>query len=103
MQLVMGHIVSSLHLLKDRIFFFMCILKLVFFKTWFHYKKNELLRWAYCGGCENRRYMSPIAAHFWPAAIHEIYCGVFCDRRYRYGFLRRPIAAGHKTAAIYLF
>ena len=48
-----------------------------------HYKKNELLRRSYCGGCENRRYMSPIAAHFWPAAIYEIYCGVFCDRRYR--------------------
>ena len=42
-----------------------------------HYKKNEQLRRAYCGGCENCRYMSPIAAHFWPAAIHEIYCGVF--------------------------
>ena len=32
MQLFMGHIVSSLHLLKERIFFFMCILNLVFFK-----------------------------------------------------------------------
>ena len=31
MQLFMGHIVSSLHLLKERIFFFMCILNLVFF------------------------------------------------------------------------
>ena len=30
MQLFMGHIVSSLHLLKERIFFFMCILNLVF-------------------------------------------------------------------------
>ena len=30
MQLFMGHIVSSLHLLKERIFFFMCILTLVF-------------------------------------------------------------------------
>ena len=36
-----------------------------------------------CGGCKNCRYMSPIAARFSPAAIHEIYCGVFCDRRYR--------------------
>ena len=31
MQLFMGHIVSSLHLLKERIFIFMCILNLVFF------------------------------------------------------------------------
>ena len=30
MQLFMGHIVSSLHLLKEKIFFFMCILNLVF-------------------------------------------------------------------------
>ena len=30
MQLFMGHIVSSLYLLKERIFFFMCILNLVF-------------------------------------------------------------------------
>ena len=30
MQLFMGHIVSSLHLLKEIIFFFMCILNLVF-------------------------------------------------------------------------
>ena len=29
-QLFMGHIVSSLHLLKERIFFFMCIINLVF-------------------------------------------------------------------------
>ena len=29
-QLFMGHIVSSLHLLKERTFFFMCILNLVF-------------------------------------------------------------------------
>ena len=29
-HLFMGHIVSSLHLLKERIFFFMCILNLVF-------------------------------------------------------------------------
>ena len=102
-----------------------------------HYKKNKQLRRAYCGGCKNCRYMSPIAAGFSPAAIHEIYCGVFCDRRYRQGFcgvlqrqdkkplqqtcysggnraiaalqkrrryrqgfLRRPIAAGHKTTAI---
>ena len=32
MQLFVGHIVSSLHLLKERIFFFMCILNLVSFK-----------------------------------------------------------------------
>ena len=32
MQLFMGHIVSCLHLLKERIFFFMCILNLIFFK-----------------------------------------------------------------------
>ena len=31
MQLFMGHIVSSLHLLKEKIFFFMCILNLIFF------------------------------------------------------------------------
>ena len=31
----MDHIMASLHLLKERIFFFMCILNLVFFKTWF--------------------------------------------------------------------
>ena len=30
MQLFMGHIVSCLHLLKEKIFFFMCILNLVF-------------------------------------------------------------------------
>ena len=30
MQLFMGHIVLSLHLLKERIFFFMCLLNLVF-------------------------------------------------------------------------
>ena len=30
MRLFMGHIMSSLHLLKERIFFFMCILNLVF-------------------------------------------------------------------------
>ena len=48
-----------------------------------HYKKNEQLRRAYCGGCKNCRYMSPIAARFWPAVIHKIYCGVFRDRRYR--------------------
>ena len=30
MQLFMGHIVSCLHLLKERIFFFMCIINLVF-------------------------------------------------------------------------
>ena len=30
MQLFMGYIVSSLHLFKERIFFFMCILNLVF-------------------------------------------------------------------------
>ena len=30
MQLFMGHIVSSLHLLKESIFFFVCILNLVF-------------------------------------------------------------------------
>ena len=35
MQLFMGHIVSSLHLLKERIFFFMCILNLIFFKIRF--------------------------------------------------------------------
>ena len=31
----MSHIMASLHLLKERIFFFMCILNLVFLKTWF--------------------------------------------------------------------
>ena len=25
---------------------------------------------SYCGGCENCRYMSPIAACFWPAVVH---------------------------------
>ena len=30
MHMFMGHIVSSLHLLKERFFFFMCILNLVF-------------------------------------------------------------------------
>ena len=30
MHMFMGHIVSSLHLLKERIFFFMCIITLVF-------------------------------------------------------------------------
>ena len=34
-HLFMGHIVSSLHLSKEIIFFFMCILNLVFLKTWF--------------------------------------------------------------------
>ena len=38
MQLFMGHIVSCLHLLKERIFFFMCILNLVFkFGLYFFY------------------------------------------------------------------
>ena len=32
MQLFIGHIVSCLHLLKEIIFFFMCILNLIFFK-----------------------------------------------------------------------
>ena len=31
MHLIMGHIVSSLHILKERIFFFMCILSLFYF------------------------------------------------------------------------
>ena len=35
-----------------------------------HYKKNDLLRRTYCGGCETGRYMSPIAAGFGPAAEH---------------------------------
>ena len=35
-----------------------------------HYKKNDLLRRTYCGGCETSRYMSPIAARFGPAAEH---------------------------------
>ena len=35
-----------------------------------HYKKNNLLRRTYCGGCETGRYMSPIAARFGPAAEH---------------------------------
>ena len=73
------------------------------FRNLTHYKKNKQLRRAYCGGCKNCRYMSPIAARFSPAAIHEIYCGVFCDCCDRYGFLRHPIVAGHKTAAIDLF
>ena len=34
------------------------------------YKKNDLLRRTYCGGCETSRYMSPIAARFGPAAEH---------------------------------
>ena len=36
----------------------------------FHYKKNDLLRRTYCGGCKTGRYMSPIAAGFGPAAEH---------------------------------
>ena len=59
-----------------------------------HYKKTEQLRRAYCGGCKNRRYMSPIAALFWPAAVHEIYCGVPYACRNSSSILRRTIAAG---------
>ena len=47
-----------------------------------------------CGGCKNRRYMSPIAALFWPAAVHEIYCGVPYACRNSSSILRRTIAAG---------
>ena len=61
----------------------------------FHYKKNELLRWTYCGKCENCRYMSPIVAGFWPAAVHEIYCGVLYARRNGSSILRRTTATGH--------
>ena len=35
-----------------------------------HYKKNDLLRRTYCGGCETCHYMSPIAARFGTAAEH---------------------------------
>ena len=59
-----------------------------------HYKKTEQLRRAYCGGCKNRRYMSPTAALFWPAAVHEIYCGVPYACRNSSSILRRTIAAG---------
>ena len=59
-----------------------------------HYKKTEQLRRAYCSGCKNRRYMSPTAALFWPAAVHEIYCGVPYACRNSCSILRRTIAAG---------
>ena len=47
-----------------------------------------------CGGCKNRRYMSPIAALFWPVAVHEIYCGIPYARRNSSSILRRATAAG---------
>ena len=78
---------------------------MVFFHSFIaqHYKKTEHLRRAYCGGCKNRRYRSPIAAHFWPAAVHEIYCGGLYARRNSSSILRRTIAAGQLPAAIDLF
>ena len=69
----------------------------------FHYKKSVLLRQFFCDGCKNRRYMSHIAAFFGIAIVHKVYCSVFWDDHYRYGFLRRPTMAGHKTTAIYMF
>ena len=38
------------------------------------------MRWTYCGGCENCRYIWLIVAGVWPAAVHEIYCGVLQRR-----------------------
>ena len=48
---------------------------------------------SYCGGCKNRRYMLPIAAHFWPAVVHEIYCNILYARCNRFSILQRTTAA----------
>ena len=58
---------------------------------------------SYCSGCENCRYMSPIAVRFWPAIVHEIYCDVLYARRNSSSILRRTTAVGQWPAAIDLF
>lgn len=58
-------------------------------------KKYTTRKTTYCGGCENSRYRLPIAARFWPADIHEIYCTGQLACHNTSSILRRTTAAGH--------
>ena len=68
-----------------------------------NYKKTDLLRWNFCGGCKKWRYMSSIAVFLQTVTIHQLYCSIQGDRRYKSSLLRRTIAAGWWSAAICMF